>query len=65
MAISPFAGCIKQAGTQDPDLKLSLTGLPDDSQSSYRVGCHKAPKRIREAYNGKRFNSTTELGVDI
>jgi agmatinase len=63
--ISPFAGCISQAGTQDNNLTLSLIGLPDDSQSSHRMGCRKAPNRIRAAYNGECFNATTEFGVDL
>lgn len=59
----PFAGCL----TTDKATKSHLVflGIPDDSQSSYRWGCSRAPALIRSAYDGRSFNSTTESGADL
>ena len=59
----PFAGCFRNDSS--PDSNLVFVGIPDDSQSSYRVGCAAGPKAIRRAYDGRSFNSTTESGVDL
>ncbi|MGH7597167.1 MAG: agmatinase [bacterium] len=59
----PFAGCF----TADPEkpTPLVFTGLPDDSQSSFRRGSALGPQRIRLAYDGNCYNATTESGVDL
>jgi agmatinase len=59
----PFAGCFQN----EPSLesRLVFVGIPDDSQSSFRLGCSAGPKEIRSAYDGRSFNSTTESGVDL
>lgn len=63
--IVPFAGCFTtEAKTQDTT-RLVFVGLPDDSQSSFRRGSAKAPQRIRLAYDGNCYNSTTESGVEL
>ena len=59
----PFAGCFRNDSS--PESSLVFVGIPDDSQSSYRVGCADGPKTIRSAYDGRSFNSTTESGVDL
>ncbi len=59
----PFAGCFRSDSL--PESSLVFVGIPDDSQSSYRVGCADGPKTIRRAYDGRSFNSTTESGVDL
>jgi len=59
----PFAGCFRNDSL--PESNLVFVGIPDDSQSSYRVGCADGPKTIRRAYDGRSFNSTTESGVDL
>ena len=59
----PFAGCLS---TNAPtETRLAFIGIPDDSQSSYRWGCSRAPSLIRSAYDGRCFNATTESGVDL
>jgi arginase len=62
---SPFAGCISEEPDARQTCRLALVGLPDDSQSTYRKGPSTAPSRIRSAYNGDCYNSSTELGVDL
>ena len=59
----PFAGCFRNDSS--PESSLVFVGIPDDSQSSYRVGCADGPKTIRSAYDGRSFNSTTESGVNL
>ena len=59
----PFAGCFRNESS--PESSLVFVGIPDDSQSSYRLGCANGPKNIRSAYDGRSFNSTTESGVDL
>jgi agmatinase len=44
---------------------LVFAGLPEDSQSSFRRGSRDSPTRIRQAYDGTCYNSTTESGVDL
>lgn len=61
----PFAGCFAtkpQAGSNE---RIVFVGLPDDSQSSFRQGCSRAPERIRLAYDGHCYNACTESGVDL
>jgi agmatinase len=58
-----FAGCFRNDSS--PESSLVFVGIPDDSQSSYRVGCADGPKTIRSAYDGRSFNSTTESGVNL
>ena len=60
-----FAGCFVDSGENQNNAKLVFAGLPDDSQSSFRGGSRNGPGRIRQAYNGMCFNSTTESGVDL
>ncbi len=59
----PFAGCLST--TASSKTRLALVGIPDDSQSSYRWGCSRAPSLIRSVYDGRCFNATTESGVDL
>ena len=59
----PFAGCLPT--TASTKTRLALLGIPDDSQSSYRWGCSRAPSLIRSVYDGRCFNATTESGVDL
>jgi agmatinase len=48
-----------------PEIHSVFLGIPDDSQSTYRRGCSQGPQLIRSAYDGRAFNSTTELGIDL
>jgi arginase len=59
----PFAGCF--ADEPDPTLPLAFVGLPCDTQSTFRHGPAEAPLRIRLAYDGRGYNSTTEMGADL
>ena len=61
----PFAGCFATVPDAKKNSRLVFAGLPDDSQSSYRRGAHHGPDRIRQAYDGNGYNSTTESGVDL
>lgn len=40
-------------------------GLPEDSRSSFRRGAREGPARIRQAYDGRCFNSCSESGVEL
>ena len=60
-----FAGCFSSNPKNNENSRLVLVGLPDDSQSSYRRGCSRAPERIRNTYNGICYNATTESGIDL
>jgi len=62
---NPFAGCFATDDAARESARIVFAGLPDDSQSSYRRGTARAPERIRTAYNGECYNSTTELGVEL
>lgn len=59
----PFAGCLTR--NRDARTPWVLVGIPDDSQSSYLRGSSAAPERIRNAYDGRSYNSTTESGVNL
>ena len=59
----PLAGCLTR--NDRPEIHSVFLGIPDDSQSTYRRGCSQGPRLIRSAYDGRSFNSTTELGVDL
>jgi arginase len=59
----PFAGCF--ADEPDSTLPLAFVGLPADSQSSFRKGAAAGPRHLRLAYDGRGYNATTELGVDL
>jgi len=61
----PFAGCFTTDLKKQNNARLVFAGLSDDSQSSYRRGSAQAPQRIRSAYDGNCYNSTTESGVDL
>lgn len=61
----PFAGCFAADAAAQERARLVFAGLPDDSQSSFRRSAASAPERIRLAYDGNCYNSTTELGVDL
>jgi agmatinase len=63
--MSPFAGCLINAPKKQEATWLVFAGLPDDSQSSFRRGSARGPQRIRLAYDGNCYNSTTESGVDL
>jgi agmatinase len=49
----------------DPTLPLAFVGLPCDQSSSIRPGSAAGPDRIRLAYDGRVYNSTTETGIDL
>jgi agmatinase len=59
----PFAGCFSDEA--DPTLPLVFVGLPCDVQSAFCRGSAEGPSRIRLGYDGRAYNSTTELGVDV
>jgi len=59
----PFAGCFSDEA--DPTLPLAFAGLPCDTQSTFRRGSAEGPARIRLAYDGRCYNATTELGMDL
>ena len=49
----------------DPTLPLAFVALPCDQSSSIRRGSAEGPGRIRLAYDGRVYNSTTETGIDL
>ena len=49
----------------DPTLPLAFAALPCDQSSSIRRGSAEGPGRIRLAYDGRVYNSTTETGLDL
>ncbi|MHA2246947.1 MAG: agmatinase [Candidatus Hodarchaeales archaeon] len=54
------------ATTDDLDKANLITlGVPWDFSSSYRKGCAKAPKVIRQATTGELYNPYTETNVNI
>ncbi len=59
----PLGGLL--AADSDPTLPLAFVSLPCDQSSSIRRGSAAGPGRIRLAYNGRVYNSTTETGVDL
>lgn len=61
----PFAGCFAHPAPAGGGGRSVFVGLPEDSQSSFRRGCARAPERIRLAYDGNCYNSCTESGVDL
>lgn len=61
----PFGGCFTTVSESQINSQLVFVGLPDDEHSSYCHGCAKAPERIRYAYDGNCYNSTTESGIDL
>lgn len=61
----PFAGCFISDPQKQNDARLVFVGLPEASQSSFHRGSAQAPQRIRSAYDGNCYNSTTESGVDL
>ena len=63
--VIPFAGCFANDPEKQNSTPLVFAGLPDDSQSSFRRGSAGGPQRIRLAYDGNCYNSTTESGVDL
>lgn len=63
--VIPFASCFATVSESPIDSQLVFVGLPDDEQSSYREGCSQGPERIRYAYDGYCYNSTTESGIDL
>jgi len=64
-SVIPFAGCFADTDEARGRARLVFVGLPDDSQSSFRRGCARAPERIRLAYDGNCYNASTEAGVDL
>jgi agmatinase len=64
-SIIPFAGCFSVDREKQNDAPLVFVGLPEDSQSSYHHGSSRGPQRIRLAYDGNCYNSTSESGVDL
>jgi agmatinase len=65
MPTIPFAGCFTSNSALEQDPRLAFIGLPDDSQSSFLQGAAAAPQAIRDAFDGRCYNSTTESGVDL
>ena len=63
--IVPFAGCFAADDDVRDRARVVFIGLPDDTQSTYRRGCARAPERIRLAYDGNCYNACTETGVDL
>jgi len=63
--IISFAGCFISDPQKQDTARLVFVGLPDASQSSFHRGSAHAPQRIRSAYDGNCYNSTTESGVDL
>jgi len=63
--IIPFAGCFISDPKKQDAARFVFVGLPDASQSSYHRGSSHGPQRIRSAYDGNCYNSTTESGVDL
>ncbi|NMG09973.1 agmatinase [Brasilonema sp. UFV-L1] len=61
----PFGGCFTTISETQINSQLVFVGLPDDEQSSYRQGCAKGPERIRNAYDGYCYNTTTESGIEL
>jgi len=61
----PFADCFAKEAKDRDQAQIVFAGLPDDSQSSFRRGSRNGPARIRQAYEGNCYNSTTEGGVDL
>lgn len=51
--------------TPNNDVFVTLSGLPDDSGSSYLRGPARAPGAIREAFLRTSSNLWTETGVDL
>jgi agmatinase len=63
--VLPFAGCFAADPEKRDRTPWVFVGLPDDSQSSFRRGSARGPQRVRLAYDGNCYNSTTESGVDL
>jgi agmatinase len=63
--VIPFASCFTTDAENQNNSKLVFVGLSDDQQSSYLKGCAQAPDKIRYAYDGNCYNSTTESGIDL
>ena len=63
--ILPFAGCFISDPKKQDAARIVFVGVPEDSQSSFRRGSAGGPQRIRLAYDGNCYNSTTESGVDL
>lgn len=61
----PFGGCFTTVSETQINSQLVFVGLPDDKQSSYRQGCASAPEKIRNAYDGYCYNTTTESGIEL
>lgn len=59
----PLGGLL--AVDSDPTLPLAFVSLPCDQSSSIRRGSAAGPDRIRLAYDGRVYNSTTETGIDL
>lgn len=59
----PFGGLIAKGGAAG-GTRVSLLGVMDATQSTYRHCCAEAPTAIRAAYDGACFNSVSEIGVD-
>lgn len=60
-----FADCFVQDAARRQSARLVFCGVADDSRSSYLTGCAEGPRAIREAYDGRCYNSTSESGVDL
>lgn len=59
----PFAGMFShRSGAPAPWVFL---GIADDTQSSFLRGPADAPRCIRQAYDGRSYNATSESGVDL
>ena len=59
----PFGGLIA-SGADAAKASVSLLGVMDATQSTYRDRCAEAPPAIRAAYDGACYNPVSETGVD-
>ena len=59
----PFGGLIAPDAAAERS-RVSLLGIMDASQSTYRDRCAEAPPAIRAAYDGACYNPVSETGVD-
>jgi agmatinase len=59
----PFAGLFSHRS--DARTPWVFLGIADDTQSSFLRGPADAPRCIRQAYDGRSYNATSESGVDL
>ncbi len=59
----PFAGLLAEGEARDR-ARVSLLGIRDATQSTFRSLSAQAPPRVRAAYDGACYNAVSESGVD-